>query len=60
MFGKKKQTSIGDPFFARVEQTEIDLNDEVIQDLAEKSGVSESWPTGRMCHCQGYNNSLLV
>lgn len=59
MFGKKKQTSIGDPFFARVEQTEIDLNDEVIQDLAEKSGVSESWPNVSLSGLQQFAAGLV-
>ncbi|WP_407631941.1 hypothetical protein [Leuconostoc falkenbergense] len=59
MFGKKKQTSIGDPFFARVEQTEIDLNDEVIQDLADKSGVSESWPDVSLSGLQQFAAGLV-
>ncbi|WP_281446897.1 hypothetical protein [Leuconostoc mesenteroides] len=59
MFGKKKQTSIGDPFFARVEQTEIDINDEVIQDLAEKSGVSESWPNVSLSGLQQFAAGLV-
>ncbi|MDI6545442.1 hypothetical protein QMA57_08165 [Leuconostoc suionicum] len=59
MFGKKKQTSIGDPFFARVEQTEIDLNDEVIKDLAEKSGVSESWPNVSLSGLQQFAAGLV-
>ncbi|MDI6498407.1 hypothetical protein QMA60_07300 [Leuconostoc suionicum] len=59
MFGKKKQTSIGDPFFARVEQSEIDLNDEVIQDLAEKSGVSESWPNVSLAGLQQFAAGLV-
>ncbi|WP_042252119.1 hypothetical protein [Leuconostoc mesenteroides] len=59
MFGKKKQTSIGEPFFARVEQTEIDLNDEVIQDLAEKSGVSESWPNVSLSGLQQFAAGLV-
>ncbi|CUW05012.1 Predicted cell-wall-anchored protein SasA (LPXTG motif) [Leuconostoc inhae] len=59
MFGKKKQTSIGDPFFARVEQTEIDLNDEAIQDLAEKSGVSESWPNVSLSGLQQFAAGLV-
>ncbi|TDV87959.1 hypothetical protein C7818_1214 [Leuconostoc mesenteroides] len=59
MFGKKKQTSIGDPFFARVEQTEINLNDEVIQDLAEKSGVSESWPNVSLSGLQQFAAGLV-
>lgn len=59
MFGKKKQTSIGDPFFARVEQTDIDLNDEVIQDLAEKSGVSESWPNVSLSGLQQFAAGLV-
>ncbi|MFT8572103.1 MAG: hypothetical protein ABF718_09760 [Leuconostoc pseudomesenteroides] len=59
MFGKKKQTSIGDPFFARVEQTEIDLNDEVIQDLVEKSGVSENWPNVSLTGLQKFAAGLV-
>ena len=59
MFGKKKQTSIGDPFFARVEQTEINLNDEVIQDLAEKSGVSESWSNVSLSGLQQFAAGLV-
>lgn len=59
MFGKKKQTSIGDPFFARIEQTEIDLNDEVIKDLAEKSGVSESWPNVSLSRLQQFAAGLV-
>lgn len=59
MFWKKKQTSIGEPFFARVEQTEIDLNDEVIQDLAEKSGVSESWPNVSLSGLQQFAAGLV-
>lgn len=59
MFGKKKQTSIGDPFFARIEQTEIDLNDEVIKDLAEKSGVSESWPNVSLSGLQQFAAGLV-
>ncbi|MFT9416719.1 hypothetical protein [Leuconostoc falkenbergense] len=59
MFGKKKQTSIGDPFFARVEQTEIVLNDEVIQDLADKSGVSESWPDVSLSGLQQFAAGLV-
>lgn len=59
MFGKKKQTSIGDPFFARVEQTEIDLNDEVIKDLAEKNGVSESWPNVSLSGLQQFAAGLV-
>lgn len=59
MFGKKKQTSIGEPFFARVEQTEIDLNDEVIQELAEKSGVSESWPNVSLSGLQQFAAGLV-
>lgn len=59
MFGKKKQTRIGDPFFARVEQTEIDLNDEVIKDLAEKSGVSESWPNVSLSGLQQFAAGLV-
>lgn len=59
MFGRKKQTSIGDPFFARVEQTEIDLNDEVIQELAEKSGVSESWPNVSLSGLQQFAAGLV-
>ncbi|TOZ01355.1 hypothetical protein [Leuconostoc pseudomesenteroides] len=59
MFGKKKQTSIGDPFFALVEQTEIDLNDEVIQDLAEKSGVNESWPNVSLSGLQQFAAGLV-
>ncbi|MBS0941821.1 hypothetical protein JK161_03030 [Leuconostoc mesenteroides] len=59
MFGKKKQTSIGDPFFARVEQSEVDLNDEVIQDLAEQSGVSESWPNVSLSGLQQFAVGLV-
>lgn len=59
MFGKKKQTSIGNPFFARVEQTEIDFNDEVIKDLAEKSGVSESWPNVSLSGLQQFAAGLV-
>lgn len=59
MFGREKQTSIGDPFFARVEQTEIDLNDEVIQELAEKSGVSESWPNVSLSGLQQFAAGLV-
>lgn len=59
MFGKKKQTSIGDPFFARVEQSEIDINDEVIQDLAEKSGVNESWPNVSLAGLQQFAAGLV-
>lgn len=59
MFGKKKQTSIGDPFFARVEQSEIDLNDEVIQDLPEKGGVSESWPNVSLSGLQQFAAGLV-
>lgn len=59
MFGKKKQTSIGDPFFTRVEQTEIDFNDEVIQGLAEKSGISESWPNVSLSGLQQFAAGLV-
>ncbi|MFZ2966549.1 MAG: hypothetical protein WA079_06380, partial [Leuconostoc falkenbergense] len=59
MFGKKKQTSIGGPFFARVEKTEIDLNDEAIKDLAEKSGVSESWPNVSLSGLQQFAAGLV-
>lgn len=59
MFGKKKQTSMSDSFFARIEQTEIDLNDEVILDLAEKSGVSASWPNVSLSGLQQFAAGLV-
>jgi hypothetical protein len=59
MFGKKKQTKLSDPFFARIEQSELNLEDEVIQELAEASGMTESWPNVSLSGLQKFAAGLV-
>ncbi|CAM3169284.1 hypothetical protein [Leuconostoc rapi] len=59
MFGKKKQTKLSDPFFARIEQSELNLEDEVIQELAESSGMTENWPNVSLSGLQKFASGLV-
>ncbi|CUW10930.1 hypothetical protein [Leuconostoc gasicomitatum] len=59
MFGKKKQTKLSDPFFARIEQSELNLEDEVIRELAELSGMTESWPNVSLSGLQKFTAGLV-
>ncbi|CUR63631.1 Predicted cell-wall-anchored protein SasA (LPXTG motif) [Leuconostoc inhae] len=59
MFGKKKQTKLSDPFFARIEQSELNLEDGVIHELAESSGLTESWPNVSLSGLQKFAAGLV-
>jgi len=59
MFGKKKQTKLSDPFFARIEQSELNLEDGVIHELAESSGLTESWPNVSLSGLQKFVTGLV-
>ncbi|MET3356718.1 UNVERIFIED_ORG: hypothetical protein ABIC58_000065 [Leuconostoc holzapfelii] len=59
MFGKKKQTHINASFFARIDQSDLSLDDPLIQDIAEKSGVIENWPNVSLADLHQFTTTLV-
>lgn len=59
MFGRKKQNHVAAPFFARIEQSDLALDDAVIQDIAERSGVRERWPNVSLHGLQKFTTALV-